>query len=97
MHSPKGASDFEESAVSLKRYPDTKPGCGTGALRYETGAFPQGARPALASLLCNALGRMGFDFSFIGGIQPDARYSRRFLEQIAGGARSVSSHHRTCG
>ena len=26
MPAPKGASDFEECTVSLKRYPDTKPG-----------------------------------------------------------------------
>src|SRR5271169_295594 len=56
-----------------------------------------GVRPATALPLGNAFGRIGFEFSFIGGIQPDARYSRRFLEQVAGGARSVSCHDRTCG
>src|SRR4029077_7519188 len=36
---PKGASDFDEFAVSLKRYPDTKPECDAQSAAPESGSI----------------------------------------------------------
>jgi hypothetical protein len=73
----------------VKRCPDTKRGGTT------SGLFSIRLRSAFSSsLLCSAFGGIRLLApAFVGGIQADARDSRRFLDQIVGGASFVSRHH----
>src|ERR1700682_1216787 len=71
---------FLRNSASLKRCPDTKRGGTAG------GPF--------RILLRGALGRIRLPaLAFVRGVQPDARYSCRFLDQVVGGLSSVARHH----
>jgi hypothetical protein len=48
-------------------------------------------------LLGDVLRTSLFDFPGVRGVQAYATYASRFIEEIVGGARSVSRHYGSCG
>src|SRR5260370_29529184 len=89
---PEGASNFEGMS-SRGHTLQFRPGTYYTVLpRLRGGLLQQRAE------LGDAFGRLGLLTLFlVCGIQPDACDSRRFLDQIAGDAGSISRHHLTCG